>query len=68
MHVWQHLQPRQQGRDNGQVGQLRTVSSGDTGPQPSSRVAATLQRKPLSSCPCSLPGTRLGFQGIFQGL
>ena len=47
MHVWPHLQPPLQGLDDGQVGQSRAVSRGDTDPQPSSRVAATLQRRSL---------------------
>ena len=47
MHVWQHLQPPLQEMDNGQVGQSRTVSRGDTDPQSTSRVAATMQRRTL---------------------
>ena len=67
VHVRPHLQPSLQGLDDGQDGQSGAVSRGGTDPQPSSRVAATLQRRPLLPCPCGLPATQSEILRIFQG-
>ena len=42
-----NLQPPLQGLDDEQVGRSRAITRGNTDPQPSSRVATTLQRRPF---------------------
>ena len=47
MHIRPQIQHPLQGLDDEQVGQSGAVSRGDTDPQPSSRSAFILQRRPL---------------------